>query len=39
MKNSLQNNDSRSVENFMKKLKEFKENGIMTDEEKKDVMP
>ena len=39
MKNSLRSGDSKSVENFMKKLKEFKDQGIMNDEEKKDVRP
>ena len=39
MKNSLKNEDSKSVENFMKKLKAFKDQGIMDDEEKKYVTP
>ena len=39
MKNSLKSGDSKSVEIFMKKLKEFKDLGLMNDEEKRNVKP
>ena len=39
MKDSLRDGNNKSVENFMKKLKEFKDQGLMNDEEKKDVRP